>query len=1015
MPSLTVLNPKEAKRFDLPPLFTTQERLVNFQLPPQLKRTVSHMKEGVSKVCFVLQYGYFKTNARFYSPAKFRKREIRYVCHLLGCETVDINDYNSTTNSRHRQRILNAKGWESFSESHRPLLSSYAEKQASNQLDSRKLFMALVDLCWEQQITVPGYETLATILTEAFNVSEKSVLGSLSNVLNDDYRSSLDGLLDQGKKVGSRHQPPITSLKKIEQSIRPGKLAEAIRSAQLFQTAYFSHEPVYQGISLPDQATRYYADWFSKADYQQIMQFSNRDKVYLHLLAFIKDQYFHRQDALVKAFIKVVTAALHSIQSKVRDKDEANKKERMEALQTLNQSHKSYMAFAKAVIGIVEGKDTGANEKYYRIEELVHEFGGVSIEDQDRLENLDEYLSKESRNQSFYDLMEEEAKKLERRALSIVRFLEIDTNTSDPDLIEAIDYVLKDHNTILEDAPTNFLLSNELKVIYRDEQIVPALYKSLLFFHMAKAIKGGRLNLKHSYEYRAILNYLLDQDYWEENRDRILKETGLVRFKDGQSYLDELKAALHAKYESVNEHILNQENPHITINRHGQPSIRTPSAETQDREYISDTLSSSGYVPVLDVLREINSATGFTESLKHHSNKNVKMKPPEDVFLAGIIGKGCNIGIGKLSKISTGIKEHLLHNTVNWCFSRKNLHDANSKLVEAIGKLALANNYLTTPSILHSSSDGRKVNVSVDALHANYSFKYFGKDQGVTLYTFIDERQAIFHSTVFSASDREAAYVLDGLMHNSVQPNQIHSTDTHGYTETIFGASNMLGVDFAPRLRDLSRQRIYAFSARKTFQKKGYTLIPSRAINKKLILKNWDDILRFMATIKTHHATASQLFKRLSSYSNKHPLYEALQEFGRIIKSQFILTYFDDVTLRRQIQKQLNRIELSNKFSHAVFFDNDQEFQDGEQEDQQLSAACQVIIQNSIILWNYLFLSNLIMETKDKEQRQQIIDCISHGSVITWKHVNLRGEYNFTRKAANEAQFDYKKIRSFRI
>ena len=165
----------------------------------------------------------------------------------------------------------------------------------------------------------------------------------------------------------------------------------------------------------------------------------------------------------------------------------------------------------------------------------------------------------------------------------------------------------------------------------------------------------------------------------------------------------------------------------------------------------------------------------------------------------------------------------------------------------------------------------------------------------------------------------------------------------------------------------------------------------------------------------THHATASQLFMRLSSYSNKHPLYEALQEFGRIIKSQFILTYFDDVTLRRQIQKQLNRIELSNKFSHAVFFDNDQEFQDGEQEDQQLSAACQVIIQNSIILWNYLFLSNLIMETKDKEQRQQIIDCISHGSVITWKHVNLRGEYNFTRKAANEAQFDYKKIRSFRI
>lgn len=1015
MSLLTILNPKDAKRFDLPPTFSNQERLINFQLQPDLKRSLSYMTDDINKVCFVLQYGYFKTNARFYSPAKFRKRDIKYVCNLLGCEMVQMEDYNSTTNSRHRQRILKARGWEPFGESHRSLLADYAHKQASNRLDPRKLFMALVDLCWDRQITVPGYDALATIVTDAYNSAEESVIQALSCALNDTQRDNLDKLLDQGKKVGSRHQPPITSLKKVEQSIRPGKLVEAIRAAQIFQSAYITHEPVYEHITLSDQATRYYADWLSKADYQQIMQFPNRDKVYLHLLAFIKDQYFRRQDALVKAFLKVVTSALHSIQSKVRDQDEANKKERMEALQTLNQSHKSYMAFAKEVINIVESKETGPNEKYYRIEELVHEFGGVSVEDQDRLGNLDEYLSKESRNQSFYDLMEKEAKKLERRALNIVRFLEFDTSTSDPDLIVAIDYVLKDPNTILEDAPTEFLKSNEQNVIQRDDQIVPALYKSLLFFHMAKAIKGGRLNLKHSYEYRAIQNYLLDLRYWEQNRVRILKETGLDRFQDGRSYLELLKAAIHRKYESVNERILNQENPYFTVNRHGQPSIRTPSVESQDREYISDTLSSSGYVPILDVLREINGATDFTDSLKHHSNKNVKMKPEEDIFLAGIIGKGCNIGIGKLSKISTGIKEHLLHNTVNWCFSLKNLHDANNTLVEAIGKLALANNFLTKPAVLHSSSDGRKVNVSVDALHANYSFKYFGKDQGVTLYTFIDERQAIFHSTVFSASDREAAYVLDGLMHNSVQPNQIHSTDTHGYTEKIFGASHMLGVDFAPRLKDLSKQRIYAFSARKTFQKKGYPLIPTRTINKNLILKNWEDIVRFMATIKTHHATASQLFKRLSSYSNQHPLYEALQEFGRIIKTQFILTYFDDVTLRQQIQKQLNRIELSNKFSHAVFFDNDQEFQDGEPEDQQLSAACQVIIQNSIILWNYLFLSKLIMETEDKEQRQQIIDCISHGSVITWKHVNLRGEYNFTRKAANEAQFDYKKIRSWRF
>jgi TnpA family transposase len=391
------------------------------------------------------------------------------------------------------------------------------------------------------------------------------------------------------------------------------------------------------------------------------------------------------------------------------------------------------------------------------------------------------------------------------------------------------------------------------------------------------------------------------------------------------------------------------------------------------------------------------------------------MNPNEETLLAGIIGKGCNIGISKLASISTGIKEHQLHNAVNWCFSLNNLYEANAKLVDAISHLAVANNYITKPSVLHSSSDGRKVNVSVDSLHANYSFKYFGKDQGVTLYTFIDERQALFHSTVFSASDRDAAYVIDGLMHNSVTPNQIHSTDTHGYAEKIFSVSHLLGLEFAPRLKDLAGQRIYGLSSKKTFQREGYPLTPSRMIRKKLILNNWDDILRFMATIKTRHATASQLFKRLSSYSTQHPLFESLQEFGRIIKSQFILTYYDDTELRQQIQKQLNRVELANKFAHAVFFDNDQEFQDGDIEDQKLSAICQLIIQNSIILWNYMYLSNLILTTDDKEHRREIVEAISHGSVITWKHVNLRGEYDFTRRAANDAKFDFKKIKALKL
>ena len=186
-------------------------------------------------------------------------------------------------------------------------------------------------------------------------------------------------------------------------------------------------------------------------------------------------------------------------------------------------------------------------------------------------------------------------------------------------------------------------------------------------------------------------------------------------------------------------------------------------------------------------------------------------------------------------------------------------------------------------------------------------------------------------------------------------------------------------------------------------------------IDHKLILKHWDDILRFMATIKTHHASASQLFKRLSSYARDHPLYRALKEFGRLIKTQFILTYYDDMELRQQVQKQLNRVELANKFSHAVFFDNDQAFQVGDQREQETNNACKLLLQNAIVLWNYLALSEKVLNTTSKEDREALIEAIRGGSMITWKHVNLRGEYDFRRKQRTGLQFNLDRIKAMTI
>lgn len=369
-----------------------------------------------------------------------------------------------------------------------------------------------------------------------------------------------------------------------------------------------------------------------------------------------------------------------------------------------------------------------------------------------------------------------------------------------------------------------------------------------------------------------------------------------------------------------------------------------------------------------------------------------------------VIGKGCNIGINRIANIFIGITENSL----------KNIQNANNKIIGLTSKLFLSNSYRHNNGQLHTGSDGQKINVVVDSLLANYSFKYFGKGKGVTMYIFLDERNLLFHSTVISSSEREAAYFIDGLLQNEVIKSSIHSTDSHGYSETIFAAMHFIGISFAPRIKNIGHQNIYSFSSRKTYEKHGYKILPSRIINIKLIEKYWDDVLRFMATIKLKHTSASQLFKRLSSYAKDHPLYQAIKEFGRIIKSIFILTYFDDIELRQRVEKQLNKVELSNKFSKAVFFANNQEFKQGDVEDQKITAACKVLIQNAIVLWNYLYLSQLLTNNANITERNKMIEAINKGSVISWQHINLQGEYDFTKHNNNHIRFDMDKILSLK-
>ncbi len=424
--------------------------------------------------------------------------------------------------------------------------------------------------------------------------------------------------------------------------------------------------------------------------------------------------------------------------------------------------------------------------------------------------------------------------------------------------------------------------------------------------------------------------------------------------------------------------------------------MRTPKLEDKEAHSISNILPHKKDVPIQSVLSVINEQTGFLEQFTHDIPRQQHHRPENEALLATLLAYSGNVGIARMARITKGQSQAIMENIAALYMQIGNTKRANDCILKKVDEIA---NYFIVAGLRHTSSDGQKYNIDGCSLNANASYKYHGSGQGVSSYTFLDNRFAHFYAAVISSSEREACYVLDGMMHNHIVKSDIHSTDTHGFTEAVFALMHMMGITFAPRLKNLSGQTLYGYKSTKTA--KGDFIIPKKHLKIELIKQNWDDILRFAATIKLRYTSSSQLFKRLNSYSKQHTLYQALKEFGRLRKTLFILRYMQDVEFRQAIEKQLNRGENSNKFSKAVAFGNNQEIMFEEKEEQEVAENCRQLIKNAIILWNYLYLVKLL-QSDDKAIAQYALITLQKGNVLAWRHILLHGGYDFSRENTHD-------------
>jgi hypothetical protein len=96
----------------------------------------------------------------------------------------------------------------------------------------------------------------------------------------------------------------------------------------------------------------------------------------------------------------------------------------------------------------------------------------------------------------------------------------------------------------------------------------------------------------------------------------------------------------------------------------------------------------------------------------------------------------------------------------------------------------------------------------------------------------------------------------------------------------------------------------------------------------------------------------------------------------------------------------LNKVEHSQKFAKAVFHVQNQEFTQETKEEQLIAEDCKRLIENAIICWNYLYLSQKLADAT-KPERDAMIALMKKSSIVTWRHINLLGEYDYSDEKLN--------------
>ena len=593
-----------------------------------LEIIMKHRKEE-NQLGFAIQLALLRYPGWSYTSFKYiPENVIKYIAKQVGTVPKALKYYAKRENTiwNHIQEIRSHYGLNLFNSEIYEKTKLYLFNIATKNDDTLILMNRAIDYLREQKVILPAITTIEKLVWESKNESEKFVINTIINSLNQIQRKKLDDIvfLHSNKLKG---KTILGWLKKPIGAPSPDNFLKAIDKLEYIRLIKL------ESINLSDLHPNKINKIYSLGQRYEPLAFRefNADKRHALLAVFLLNL---SKDLIDKSF-EIHDRLIITLMAKGRKAQEELQKQNGKKI------NEKIIQFTNIGQALIKAKENNL-DPYKVIEEIMDWSTLVkSIEEDKTLTRPEDY--------DYLDLLHRRYSFLRRYTPKLLKVLEFKSTKSNEPILESIKIIKylneSGKRKVPENSPVDFISKRwKNHVFEKDGSINRHYYEMALLTELRDRVKAGDISISGSKQYKDFEDYLLSKNEWINSKENNKLSVSL----SFDEYIQDRLNSLNERLRWLSKNMKNIST--ISIDKCKISISRLENITPKETKELSFSLYKLlPKIKLTDLLMDVARITGFHKEFIHASTN--KKPDTEDTILimAALLGIGTNIGLSKMA------------------------------------------------------------------------------------------------------------------------------------------------------------------------------------------------------------------------------------------------------------------------------------------------------------------------------------------------------------------------------